>query len=124
MWQAGATVCCGVQASHCAGGFAYGTQALGTHRLQQMQCVGPRVCRESLLHTGLVAPHLVESSWTMDQTPVPCLDRQDSLPLSHQGSPSVVGVNLSCGQSCLVKKAHSGKKRDSGLDFDTTLFNH
>ena len=28
-----------------------------------------------LCHTGLVAPQHVESSWTRDQTPVPCLGR-------------------------------------------------
>ena len=69
LWQVGATFCCGVQASHC-GGFSCGAQApgtwasvLATRRLQY------------LWHMSLVAPWHVESSWTRDQTHVPCIDR-------------------------------------------------
>ena len=70
LWQVGATFCCGVQASHC-GGFSCGAQApgtwasvLATRRLQY------------LWHMSLVAPWHVESSWTRDQTHVPCIGRQ------------------------------------------------
>ena len=46
---------CGVQASHCAGFSCCGALAPG--------------------HTGLVAPWHVGSSWTGDQTHVPCISR-------------------------------------------------
>ena len=60
---AGATLCCGVWASHC-GGFSFcRAQALGA-RAQQLWCM------------GLVAPRHVGSSRARAQTLIPCIGRQ------------------------------------------------
>ena len=41
---------------------------------------------QQLWAVGLVAPQYVGSFGTRDQTHVPCIGSQDSLPLNHQGS--------------------------------------
>ena len=58
MWRAGATLCCGAQASHCGGFFCCGARALGA--------------RASVVvwHAGLVAPWHVGSSQTRARTRV------------------------------------------------------
>ena len=69
LWRAGATPCGSAQASHCSGfslletGFrSTGFSTRGTWA-------------RSLWHIGLGAPQHVESSWTKDRTPVPCIGR-------------------------------------------------
>ena len=59
---AGATLACGVQASRCSSFSCCRTHALGVWA-QWLWCM------------GLVAPWHVESSWTRDQTHVPCFGR-------------------------------------------------
>ena len=44
--------------------------------LQQLQLPGVRAQAQQLWHTGLVALWQVGSSWTRDQTGVPCIARQ------------------------------------------------
>ena len=43
---------------------------------QQLCFLGSRAQNQELWHTGLVAPQHVGSSWTKDQTCVPCIGRQ------------------------------------------------
>ena len=43
--------------------------------LQQLQFTGSREWAQQLWHMGLAAARRVESSWTRDQTHVPCLGR-------------------------------------------------
>ena len=109
-----------VWASHCAGFSSCKAWARGAWH-QRLQLTG---CKHGLSscvwHMHLVALRHVESSWTRDQTHVPCIGRRilpkqgsplsilkvlaaqfriepgssalqaDSLPLSHQGSPKQV----------------------------------
>ena len=42
--------------------------------------------------SGLVAPWHVGSSWIRDRTPVSCIRKVDSLPLSHQESPALCSL--------------------------------
>ena len=70
-WRVGATLCCGVQASHgsgfsCCRAQALGTQAsvVATHRLS------------SCGTWAFVAPRHMESSGTRDRTHVPCIGRR------------------------------------------------
>ena len=54
------------------------SQSVGSRacRLRQLRLAGPRVWAQQLWYTGLVAPSLVGSSWTRDQTRVPCIGRR------------------------------------------------
>ena len=73
--RAGATLCCGVQASHC-GGFSHcRAWALGM-RAQQLWLTVSRMQAQQLWCMGLVAPWHVRSSRTRAQTCVPCIGRQ------------------------------------------------
>ena len=55
---------CDVRASHCSGFSSCGAWALGITGFSSSNS------------WGLLAPRHVESSWTRDQTCVPCIDRQ------------------------------------------------
>ena len=69
--RAGATLCCGAQASHCGGFSCCGAQALGV----RASVVAAR--RLSSCGTRAQLPHRhVGSSRTRDQTHVPCIGRQ------------------------------------------------
>ena len=48
LWRAGATLCCGAQASHCSGFFCCGA-VLQARRLQQLWLVGSRAQAQQLL---------------------------------------------------------------------------
>ena len=60
--RAGATLRCGVQASHCGGFSCCGARALGTKA-------------SVVVALSLVTPWHVGSSWTRDRTHVPCIGR-------------------------------------------------
>ena len=82
-WQAGATLHCGAQASHCGGFSCCGAWALGTWAsvvvAQGLSSCGSRALERrlsKLWHTGLVAPRHVRSSWTRARTHVPCNGRR------------------------------------------------
>ena len=101
--RAGATLCCGAWASHCSGFSCCGARALGTQasvvvasglrscsvrvlgctgfsrcgsQAQYLSLAGCRTQAQQLWHMGLIAPRHVGSSWTRDQTRVPCIGRQ------------------------------------------------
>ena len=79
----GATLRCGVWASHCSG-FSLlrskGSQRVGFTicgtRAPQLQLAGSRAQGQQLWRTGLVAPRHVGSSPTRAQTRVPCIGRR------------------------------------------------
>ena len=73
--QVGATLHRGARACHYRGLFCCRAQA-------------PDAQAQQLWLTGLVAPWHVGSSQTRARTRVPCISRQISQPLRHQGSPS------------------------------------
>ena len=82
LWQAGANLHCGAQASHCSrfllhstGSRHAGFSSCGT-QAQQLWLAGSRAQAQQLWHTGLVAPQHVGSSQTGAQTHVPCIGRQ------------------------------------------------
>ena len=70
--QVGATFHCGARASYCGGFSCY--RALGMWA-QQLWLAGSRAQDQQLWRTGLVVPRHVGSSWTRDQTHVPCIGR-------------------------------------------------
>ena len=80
--RAGATLSCGVCASHC-GGFSLrstgsrhmGFSSCGT-QAQQLWLAGSRAQAQQLWHTGLVTPWHVGSSQTRAGTHVPCIGRR------------------------------------------------
>ena len=83
LWRAGATLRRGARASHFSGFSCCGAQALGTRAsvvvvrgLQWLWLEGFRAQAQWLWRTGLVALRHVGSSWTRDQTHVPCIGRQ------------------------------------------------
>ena len=87
----GATLHCGARASHC-GGFsccrarplgvrasvvaACGLSRCGTRALESASFSNCSAWAQQLWCTALVAPQHVGSSWTRDQTRVPCIGRQ------------------------------------------------
>ena len=69
LWRAGATLCCGAQASHCSGFFCCGARALGAQ--------ASVVVARGLQSTGsVVAPRHVGSSQTRARTRVSCIGRR------------------------------------------------
>ena len=97
LWGARATllVACGLLTA---------VASLGTgNRQRRLQCccctssgaAVPRAQAQELWHTGLVAPWHVASFRPKDRTRVSCTDHwesPDSVPLSHQGSPTILDV--------------------------------
>ena len=85
--RAGATLRCGVRASHCGGFSCCEALALGTRaqqlwlagsrvQAQQLWLAGSRVQAQQLWCTGLVAPQHVGSSLSRAQSRVSCLGRR------------------------------------------------
>ena len=75
---------CGAWASHGGGFFCCGAQVLG--------CMGFSSCStgaQYLQLVGLVVPWHVESSWTRDQTHVPCIGRQTPNPWTTREVPTI-----------------------------------
>ena len=68
--------------------------------LQELWLLGLRAQAQSRWLTGLAAPQHVGSSWIRDGTYVFLLSQADSLPLAHQGSPSLPWLSY-----CLFAKS-------------------
>ena len=81
--RVGATLCCGVRASHC-GGFSCCRARASRHagfsscsmQAQQLWLAGSREQAQQLWRRGLVALRHVGSSRTRDRTRVPCIGRR------------------------------------------------
>ena len=92
-WRGGgATVCCGIWASHCSG-FSCEAQALGTWA---SVVVAPRLYGRGsvVVDVGLAAPGHVESPQTRDQTHVPYLGRQILIHCTNREVPHFLTPSL------------------------------
>ena len=70
LWRAKATPCGNAQASHCNG-----FSLLESTGFRSTGFCTRGTWARSLWHIGLGAPQHVESSWTKDRTPAPCIGR-------------------------------------------------